>query len=341
MKSGLLFCLVLLSTWGVAKTNPIELGKVEWLRDMMEAERLAKESEKPIFILFQEVPGCITCQKYGSIVLSHPLIVEAIESLFVPLAIYNNLGGRDAEVLTYFKEPSWNNPVVRIVGQNKKNIIPRLSANYTAAGLVNYMIQALYLVGADIPEYLTLIRDELVAYQDGIENATFSMFCFWTGEKTFGNLEGVVHTEAGFMHNREVVHVSYDPEKISFDHLMKAGLASQCADQLFTDDQDQAQKAKINLGPDKVKKSASFRLDREPKYYLSKTPYRYIPMSPIQATKANALIGMGRDPKNLFSPSQLFLLQKLERINAKNRKNLIHDPDWQNEYWWLVKTHKV
>ena len=84
------------------KKNPIELGQVNWLRDFDSAIKQAKNQDKPIFILFQEVPGCATCRNYGQNVLSHPLIVEAIESLFVPLAIYNNKRGKDAEVLRYY-----------------------------------------------------------------------------------------------------------------------------------------------------------------------------------------------------------------------------------------------
>ena len=82
--STLYFCTSLFAQ------QPIELGKVDWLRDMDLAQKQAKEDNKPIFLLFQEVPGCSTCQRYGKQVLSHPLIVEAIETCFVPLAIHNN-----------------------------------------------------------------------------------------------------------------------------------------------------------------------------------------------------------------------------------------------------------
>ena len=82
-----------------SQKNPIELGTVHWLRSMEEAQAKSKKENKIILILFQEIPGCQTCQQYGSEVLSNPLIAETIETYFVPLAIYNNLGGADAEVL--------------------------------------------------------------------------------------------------------------------------------------------------------------------------------------------------------------------------------------------------
>ncbi|MBK9630139.1 MAG: thioredoxin family protein [Saprospiraceae bacterium] len=119
-----------------AQNQAIELGKVHWIRSIQTAQRHAKSSGKPILILFQEVPGCLTCQNYGSEVLSHPLMVEAIESYFVPLAIFNNKGGSDREVLEIFKEPSWNNPVVRIVSHDLTEWTNRLSSNYSSLGLI-------------------------------------------------------------------------------------------------------------------------------------------------------------------------------------------------------------
>ena len=37
--------------------QPVELGNVEWGRDLDKAVGLSKEQSKPIAILFQEVPG--------------------------------------------------------------------------------------------------------------------------------------------------------------------------------------------------------------------------------------------------------------------------------------------
>lgn len=37
--------------------NPRELGKVRWLRDHDEALATSKKTQKPVFLLFQEVPG--------------------------------------------------------------------------------------------------------------------------------------------------------------------------------------------------------------------------------------------------------------------------------------------
>ena len=88
-----LIITIILSTANI-DGNPEELGKVNWIRDYDQALEQSKTQDKPVFILFQEVPGCSTCKNYGNNVLSHPFIVEAIEDNFIPLVIYNNKGGR-------------------------------------------------------------------------------------------------------------------------------------------------------------------------------------------------------------------------------------------------------
>ena len=145
----------------LTSTQPKELGKVNWLRDIQQATKRSKKDNKPILLLFQEVPGCSTCQNYGTTVLSHPLIVEAIETYFIPLAIFNNKGGKDREVLNYFNEPTWNNPVVRIIDNNKKNLIPRISGNYSSLAITEAMIEVLQKQKTTIPKYLNLLQPQL------------------------------------------------------------------------------------------------------------------------------------------------------------------------------------
>jgi hypothetical protein len=55
-----------------AQNNPKELGTVNRYRNLQKAKSESKSNQKPILILFQEVPGCSTCKNYGSNVLSNP-----------------------------------------------------------------------------------------------------------------------------------------------------------------------------------------------------------------------------------------------------------------------------
>lgn len=325
MKNPVLILLLFLPVLSFSQ-NPVELGEVSWLRSYEEALQESARLDKPVFILFQEVPGCATCQNYGKKVLSHPLVVEAIEDLFVPLAIFNNKGGSDREVLQKYGEPSWNNPVVRMVDARGDNLVPRVNGDYTALGVTERMIYALQRADRAVPVYLELLRDELRARQDGTRKATFSMYCFWTGERTYGQLDGVVSTRPGFMDGREVVEVEYNPAAIHLEDIIEAGQGSSCADRMYTHEAGQTATASKVLGQNKVTNTKTFRQDREPKYYLSKTHYRAVPMTDLQATRVNALIGHGKSPDEVLSPRQIQYAEKQKGKRLSELKNRIGEP---------------
>lgn len=83
------------------------------------------------------------------------MIVEAAGSEFVPLCIYNSTrGGKDAEILKKFKEPAMNNPVVRFLDADGKDIIPRMGNDWTTPGLMKRMIETLEKLERKPPTYL-------------------------------------------------------------------------------------------------------------------------------------------------------------------------------------------
>ena len=63
---------ILLAELKGAKDSPVELGEVDWIRNFDEATTKAKKLNKPLLVLFQEVPGCSTSSGYGKNVLSPP-----------------------------------------------------------------------------------------------------------------------------------------------------------------------------------------------------------------------------------------------------------------------------
>jgi hypothetical protein len=74
---------ILLAELKGAKDAPVELGEVEWIRNFDEATTKAKKLNKPLLVLFQEVPGCSTSSGYGKNVLSRPLLLKPLKhSLF-------------------------------------------------------------------------------------------------------------------------------------------------------------------------------------------------------------------------------------------------------------------
>jgi hypothetical protein len=231
--------------------------------------------------------------------------VEAIETHFVPVCIYNNKGGKDADALKRFGEPSWNNPVVRIVRADYQDIVMRMPDFRSSLQLVNGMRRALDLSGQSVPRYLELLEEELAAREAGLQVATFSMYCFWTGEGTFGALPGVIETQPGYQDGREVVKVWYDPAvtgKAELERLTQPKNFSACA------------------------KNEGFRSDNEPKYYLAQTDYRFIPMTTLQACRANSMVGNQKVPDEMLSPRQLILLQEIKKDPGKKWKNRIDNP---------------
>ncbi len=212
--------------------QPVEVGVVDWLRDLDDAVEKSKESGKPIFALFQEVPGCSGCKQFGKDVLSNRVVVDGIEEAFVPLLIHNNTPGRDAQVLKAFGEPAWNFQVVRFLDANTNDIIPRKDRVWETGPLVERMIETLTKAGRPIPEYLRIIEQE---NSERLQLAHFAQPCFWVGEMELGQVEGVVATQAAFMGGHEVTSVWFDPREVSLLDLSRQGQQRNVASVVFTD----------------------------------------------------------------------------------------------------------
>lgn len=317
-------------------TQPVELGQVDWIRNFDEAVKLAKSRNKALLVLFQEVPGCSTSSGYGKNVLSHPLIVEAIETLFVPVAIYNNKDGEDARVLESFGEPSWNNPVVRIMTPGRKELTPRLSGNYTKAGLLSAMITALENSNQKVPPYLSLLAQELNVKSGAKEKAVFAMHCFWVGEGKLANVKGVISTKPGFMGGYEVVELEFNPGIISYVDLLKKARSNNVASHVFTVNAKQSASARKIAGEGHVSKLGAFSPDSSPKYYLSRTLYRHVPMTDLQLARVNAAIGSFQSPDTYLSPRQLELYEYIEEHKELNWPDVARMSDFNSSWYQAV-----
>ena len=309
------FLLAVFNSEAQLRTNPFnqdeELGRVSWYRDYDTALQLSKAQSKPVLILFQEVPGCATCRNYGHNVLSHPLMTEAIENEFIPLAIFNNKRGKDLEILKKYKEPTWNNPVVRIVDSEGKDIVNRVASDYSAKGLYNAMVKALVKKNIAIPEYMDILGDELsLGQNEKIEEAHFKMYCFWTGEKELGSQIGVLSTKAGFM-SGEVVKVKYDSEKITKEQLERFARSRK-------------------MKPVPYKRFAWSEKDED--YYIQHSQFKYLPLSEVQKTKINSALGSRQDAQRYLSPKQQ---QWLKRV-GKSGSKVLFDKDFASGWQTLA-----
>ncbi len=155
----ILMAILMIASSVEANENPIEIGSVNWGRDLDKALKISKETGRPVFVLFQEVPGCRGCQDFGRTVLSHPRIVEAIEGEFLPVLVFNNRGGEDRKLLDRFGEPAWNFQVVRFLNAEGRDIIPRKDRVWTVGDIAARMIEALQAANRRVPDYLEALAD--------------------------------------------------------------------------------------------------------------------------------------------------------------------------------------
>ena len=251
--------------------NPVEVGTVKWNRDLPAALTTSKKTGKPVFLLFQEVPGCAGCKQFGKDVLSDPAIVKSIETDFVPVLIHNNKGGKDAEVLKKYNEPAWNYQVVRFLDSSGKDLIPRKDRVWTTKELRPRMNAALKKAGK--PQ---------AAAQPKTERLAICQYCFWTGEMKIGAIEGVLRTEAGFFDGREVTLVEYDPAKISPTEIFKKAKLEGVGTAAYLEDPSKLKGAK--------KLTTAYRAApaSDQKKQIQGTAFQKLKLTPEQATKVNA-----------------------------------------------------
>lgn len=227
-------CFVIAACAQASELRP-ETGKVRWGRDLEAAKVAAATSGRPIMLLFQEVPGCAGCRQYGAEVLSHPDIVRAAENDFVPVVVFNNQPGRDAEILREFGEPAWNFQVVRYLDAQGRDLIPREDTIWSAQATASRMARALRKAGRTVPASLLRLAGFLPTQQTKAVplTAAFAMFCFWEGEAKFATVRGVTETEAAFIEGREVVRLTFDPTVVSWPDLVRRAEEFDCAHHIY------------------------------------------------------------------------------------------------------------
>lgn len=300
-----LFALALmlpsLSCSAASTPQPEEAGKVHWGRILETALASSAQTGKPVFALFQEIPGCAGCKQFGRDVMSNPLLVEAVETEFTPLLIHNNKGGRDAEVMKLFGEPAWNYQVVRFLNSNGEDILPRKDQVWDTGGIAERMVAALNHAKRPVPAYLRLLAAE---QSPRLKQAVFAMYCFWTGELALGQIDGVITTEAGFMAGHEVTLVKYDPSVISLPQLIAAAEKVECANAVSVPATDlpAAKATRLKVGTISGYRTAPAD---DQKKQIGGTPAETLTLSPAQATKVNAWIRTDlAKALNYLTPSQ-------------------------------------
>lgn len=252
-------------------------------------------------------------------------MVEAIEDLFIPVLIYNNKAGADADLLKQFKESSWNNPVTRFIDENGVDLIERKDGVWQMQAMARRMVKALKAADQSVPRFLT----DLAINKSGLEVATFGMHCYWVGESKLGQITGVTNTISGWEGGLEVVHVTFDPKKVEYMTLLKTALAFECATQVFVHNESQLKAAKQIVGNNAVKAPSDFKKAKlsDQKYHLRNTAdYRHLPLTTYQSTKINSLaIDRNRmqAAQEILSPRQRTLLATIQANPPSEMGNFI------------------
>ncbi|MFT5129653.1 MAG: hypothetical protein ACI8W8_003278, partial [Rhodothermales bacterium] len=264
--------------------------------DLARAKSASATSGKPIFLLFQEVPGCAGCKEFGRTVLSHALLKEAVESAFEPVVVFNNQAGADKAVLEAFREPAWNYQVVRFLDAAGKDLIPRKDRIWTVDGVAGRMIAALQAAGRPVPNYLRAVQANAAVGTQ--KEVAFAMACFWTGEARIGGIPGVIATEAGWLDNREVTRVRFDAKRLSIEALATAAKAADCAKKSYS-----AKQIAAGYRP----AQASDQKRQLTGVNLSGVKN----LTPMQLTKLNALYRVDREAAlTWLSPTQVQTLEQ-------------------------------
>lgn len=256
-----------------------ELGRVSWSRDFEAARAQSRKTGRPMLVLFDEVPGCATVRGFGS-VLSNPALVARLERDFVPVAIFNNVGGEDRRVLEQFGEPSWNNPVVRVMNAELQPLAPRFSGPYT------------------IDTFEKVLDGVVPAPARSVETLLVSAPCFWECEAQLGRLPAVRASRAGFIGGEEVVEVEFDRLVTSREAMIGEADRLQCATHVFAQSAAELTLARSIVGARAVSRKEPFRVsEKDTKYYLRQSPRAKEALSPLEQVRINAALRFGDDPE--------------------------------------------
>lgn len=123
-------------------------------------------------------------------------------------------------------------------------------------------------------------------------------------------------TRVGWLEGKEVVEVRFDRERLALADLARAAKDAGSADRVWVQDEQDLRAARAIVGEraERLREEPGPAKPSDEKYYLSRSSMRFLPLTPLQATRLNAVLGSASDSGQVLSPRQ-FLLG--ERIAAR------------------------
>ncbi|MHC5065941.1 MAG: hypothetical protein ACYTG5_18425 [Planctomycetota bacterium] len=94
----------------------------------------------------------------------------------MPACVYNNTSGdADERVLKSFDERAWNNPVVRFIDADRKDIFTKIDRHWTVPAMTTGMLASLRKSKVETPLWLEVLGAEENAKRRELDTAIFGM----------------------------------------------------------------------------------------------------------------------------------------------------------------------
>ena len=312
------------------------------------SERLlnvAMKASKPLFIVrcYNSDRQRLNLDADIESVLHNPLLIEAAESLFLPIACIgdDNLTLPMTEMLARrsnfisIQEPLKNGPCIRIMTNSISRSRPAgtvsVKRELSVSSVALSMAEALRYLGRPVPTYLqllskqniqrTMIHDRIYSSK---RNLYFSLNDFELGEAFFAGFDGVISIKSGRINGIKTIRISYDSTRISFSHLVYEAIHNKMAHRIYyatTDERvaifTKSSDACVHFQTCKL---LNFVEDCDSKHALRKTVLRFVPLSSIQSSLVNKLIFEDHfnEAMHLLSPRQGLILRTILQSNTQS-----------------------
>lgn len=322
----------------IPKNTRDEWGRVKFLFDgnsFEQAKELCKQTQKPVLILFHD--GCKEAIEFGQQTLSHPLIVEAIETHFLPVVINSNAASGSLEeskvAARYCSHRS--STMVRVVNEKGKDIVVQIEDDRcNIPNLCAIMIKALERKEIKVPTYLKLLRKESQALNPKGKGHTTAPLEVVLATKSvaraeldYADVEGVIATVLGRIGSFDVIKITYDGTGTaqSFEGIIRHAMFHHDLLRIYCVDEEQVEAARAEVTKFEAKTHIKIvtipstgekhiKKAHNPKLFLDRCEWKFLPLTPFQATLCNLALSSGRldIATSMLSPRQTAVLEALE-----------------------------
>lgn len=144
----------------------------------------------------------------------------------------------------------------------------------------------------------------------------------------------MLQTEVVWLEGREVVELRFDPGQLSFEDLLVEAQKLGCTSRVFARSDGQLRQAQALLGEAAQRSDARVgpAQTSDAKHSLQRSPWRFLPLTPFQATKCNAALAACAAVEAWLSPRQQALSERIQRALAADPSGLegLRPPaDWR------------